>query len=512
VFLTTLGTDEAWVLNGLRSYLRPPVPNLSSEPVVTNGGLFALVNLGLEYAFGSSVWVHRLFSLSSLLALVAIVSWQARSMQRSARLDYLAIAPLLGIAGTAEVGTAALGTSTAVALAALAGLIWSGSAAPGIGRIMLCGLLFGLGASSRFDLVLFAPALLLASSLDLEDRSRPRLKVPWGAVAVVVLGLGVFAINQVLMAGAAHPIVASRLNAEETMAVTGISGPFLDYPRVLNRLTIAIGFASPALMVLASAAPFCRHAKEARHSQGSGTRFVVLVLTMAWVLWLGWMLRAPIPHLRYLWPSLGLFAVAGGVGLSTLHQSYVQVSDSPKALLCRLVALGLVLGGLGGTFRSLVMGEGDYLSWEWSREMGLDYFRRFQHLRDQRSAAAYLRNEIARDATVLAYVPFSLRYLGDRPVVAAGAPVAAQGGEHKTFLILSPEVGTYFYLPPETFEWIEAHGRLTAQFGRYSFYELPAGPPRDASVLRLSRTNYEKHPGSQYWFGRGGPPQRLRER
>jgi len=37
VFVMTLGTDEAWVLNGLRSVLHPQVEHLSTELIVTSG-------------------------------------------------------------------------------------------------------------------------------------------------------------------------------------------------------------------------------------------------------------------------------------------------------------------------------------------------------------------------------------------------------------------------------------------------------------------------------------------
>jgi hypothetical protein len=504
VFLTTLATDEAWVLNGLRSYLRPAVQDLSSEPIVTNGGLFALANLALERAFGSRVWVHRLFSVGCLLVLVAIVSWLGRRRQRPIKLDYLAIAPLLAVPGTAEVGTAALGTSTAVALLVLASALWSGSSAPGMGRILLCGLLFGLGAASRFDLVLFAPALLLVSSIRLDERSRPRLQVPWQALAATGVGLVLFAANQVLMARTAHGIVESRVSSTVVAASTGFSGYLLDYPKQLNRLMVGLGFASPGLLALASAAPFWRTGGAPPDSDAA-RRLAILILVTAWILWLGWILRAPIPHLRYLWPSLALFAIVGGMGLSTLYARYAAASDSRMALLCQFVALGFVLGGLAGTSRSLVMGESDYLAWEWSREMGTDYFRRFQHVQDQRSAAAYLRNRIPHDATVFSYIPFALRYLADRPVVSAGDTNLSGPRGRKTYLVLTPAVGTYLYLCPEAFGWIERHGRLEAQFGRYSFYELPDGPPSDGSLLRVSRTNYERHPLSRAWFGHDPP-------
>jgi hypothetical protein len=497
VFLTTLGTDEAWVLSGLRSYLRPPVLDLSTPPVSTSGGVFAIANIALEAAFGSSVAVHRLFSLACLVALVVAVALAGRGGGRR-RFELLAIAPLLAVPGTAEVGTTALGTSAALLLAVLATAVWCRAPAPGPGRAVAAGLLFGLAAATRFDLVLFAPALLLVSGIVPGPDGRLRLVFPWAALLATAVGGAVFLANQVLMTRAAHAVLAAQLDAAHLASVAGVQGSLLDYPRLLNRLAIAIGLASPGLLVLAASLAFW--SPEDAHD-GSLRRAAILLVTLGAATWAAWVLRAPIPHLRYLWPSLALFAVAGGLGLPAIHRTVAARGDAWKGAALYLIALGLVLGGIGGTFRSLVAADSDATSWEWSRETGMEYFRRFEAAPDQRAAAAFVRTGIPADATVLSYVPFPLRYLAERPIadVLSGAPPAL-GGE--TYLVLTPMVGSYLYLRPEAWAWIAEHGILVAQFGRYSVYRLPGGPPGDASLLALPRTNYERHPSSRFWFGR----------
>jgi hypothetical protein len=88
------------------------------------------------------------------------------------------------------------------------------------------------------------------------------------------------------------------------------------------------------------------------------------------------------------------------------------------ALFTLLLATAFLAGGIGETLRSVVLGEGDYLSWEWSREMGLDYFRRFQAVRDQWAAAEYVKNQIPTDAMVFSTIqPYALRYLTHRPII-----------------------------------------------------------------------------------------------
>ncbi|TMH27326.1 MAG: hypothetical protein E6H58_19750 [Betaproteobacteria bacterium] len=99
VFVMTLGTDEAWVLNGLRSVLRPQVPDLSTEVVSTSGGAFALVNLGIEQLAGSKVWSHRLVSLLCLGLSFALVLKRRAGKETPASIDWLMLAPLIAIPG-----------------------------------------------------------------------------------------------------------------------------------------------------------------------------------------------------------------------------------------------------------------------------------------------------------------------------------------------------------------------------------------------------------------------------
>lgn len=500
VFLMTLGTDEAWVLSGLRSYLRPPVPDLSTPPVPTSGGVFAAANLALEAAFGSGVAIHRLFSLACLLALVVAAAALGRTDGRRG-LEPLAVAPLLAVAGTAEVGTAALGTSAAVLLAVIATVVWCRSGAPRLGRAAAAGLLFGLAAATRFDLVLFAPALVAVSAVERRPGERPRLVFPWAALAAAVVGGAVFLANQALMTRAAHALVTAQLSAAHLASVTGVQGVqgvLVDYPRLLNRVTIAVGFASPGALVLAAS---LAGGTPAEGDAGVRRRVATVLVAIGAATWVAWILRAPIPHLRYLWPSLALLGIAAGIGLPALARALAARGSAWPLAAAYFVAAGLVLGGVAGTFRSVVASDTDAVSWEWSRETAMDQFRRFDAVLEQRALAAFVRDRIPAGATILSYVPFPLRYLAGRPIVdvVSGSPTGT-GGE--VYLVLTPMVGSYLYLRPEAYAWIGERGQLVAQFGRSSIYRLPDGPPRDPDLLALPRTSYERHPSSPPWFGR----------
>jgi hypothetical protein len=500
VFLTTLGTDEAWVLNGLKSLLRPWTPDVSSETISTNGGLFALMNLALEFIFGSTVWVHRIFSLTCLLAVIAglIFRWPGHPLKMPFRI--LLVAPLLALPGTAEIGTTALGTSTAMLLLILAAMAWTSSDQPGAGRILACGLLFGLSAASRFDLVLFAPALFLAECLRIYWEKLPYLII-LRALAVIAIGLALFIANQILLSPGAEPSTPET-GFQRLLGVTGVASSFLDYPRVLNRVSLGIGFFPPVLIVICLAGSIWRARGAVLAESLKTERFRTLLFITGIVLWSSWMLRSPIPHLRYVWPALACFAILLGYLLVQLLRNALESKEWKKVVFCQITALALIMTGIAGSTRNIVMGETNYISWEWSGEMGRDYFRRFQHVQDQTAAYDYVKNEIPADAAVLSYIPYGLRYKTGRPILNAHAGLPDTTNGATFYLVLTPDIGTYLYMDPGSYNWITENSDLRAQFGRYSIYQLRSLPPAGSSLLRMPRTNYKGHPLSKNWFGR----------
>jgi hypothetical protein len=162
-----------------------------------------------------------------------------------------------------------------------------------------------------------------------------------------------------------------------------------------------------------------------------------------------------------------------------------------------------LIGGVGTTTRSLVMSDSDYATWEWSNEIPYDYFRRFEARQHQDEIVSFLRDELPADARLYSYLPYILRYLAERPVVAIDALATADGALHsRRYLVLTPAVGPFFYLRPEVTDWLRTNAKLTKEIGRYSVYQLPPGGDGDLANLMVHRTNYEHHPGSRSWFGR----------
>ena len=518
VFGLGLGTDEAWVLNGFRSALEPPRDGVSSVLAGASGGLFAIVNLALEWLAGNRVWVHRLFSLACLFGMIAVVAARGRVVGGQSRgVAVLAIAPLLAVPGLAEIGTLAIGHSTALSLYFLFAWIWTGSRSIGMARQVVCGVLLGLAAASRLELALAFPAVVIAAS-SIPAAGRIRLRWPgWDTTVILVVAVSVLAASMFLMVKGIQPGI-ERQDAASYVSSKGVPIDiwiFFDYPTRLNRFVISQGFGPFVLLAAASLVPFAMARREHDAVDESGDapaspRFEWLMIVTGWILWAGWLILAPIGHLRYLVPALSCFAAAAGSGLVWLATRRApDRQPSGRSMACLVLAIGLVLGGIGGTFRGVVLGDHDYLSWEWSREMTVDYFRRFQALQDQWAAVDYVK---ALPDNTVAYTygpPFILRYLADRPVEDLNDEIRlnALRGEKTTLkspavLILPPMIGMYATLSPKAQEWIRTRTRFDQEHGRWSFYTVNEPWPEDPTFLACARTPYVGHPSSTPWFGR----------
>ncbi len=508
LFLITLGTDEAWVLNGLRSTLEPVVPGMSGDVMYTSGGVYALANLGLEWAFGSVVWVHRAASMAWLLALVVLVARLGARPGRTWTTAALTVAPMIGLPGTAEVGTLALGHSAASFLLIAGILAWSRSERPGIGRAIAVGLLLGLAAATRPEIMMVVVPLVASGAIRPEGSGLGRFRVPWMTFVPVALVFGGLAANVALLQRISAPIsMEDSLSraAASTGMLNGLVGGLLDYPRFLNKLVAGQSFEPFWALVFASIAPFW-----VRSDDPAERRLSALLVATGWVLVFGWLFLSPLPHLRYLWASLACFAIPMGLALSRVYDRAIRDDRVPHALSCLVLAAASLLGGLGGSFRSIVLGNGDTLSWEWSHEISLDLYRRFQAIQDEHAAIEYLKTEIPPDATVFTYLQFNLIYRAHRPVFNLNyhlmnpdsPPMKQRNGP--SYMVFTPAVGPFLYLDPKAYEWYAAHSTLVKQIGRYSFYRIDGGWPEkleDRRLLHYYAVPYGRHPLSENWWG-----------
>ena len=101
---------------------------------------------------------------------------------------------------------------------------------------------------------------------------------------------------------------------------TGIGGVRFDYPILLNKMAMAFQSYPVVLLFIASAAAIWLFLGDEAPDFREHARLAAFLLLVGWILWIGWLFRAPGYLFRYLWTSLACFSIIGGLGLARLFQ------------------------------------------------------------------------------------------------------------------------------------------------------------------------------------------------
>ena len=488
-FLMTAGTDETWILFGARGLAEHGSFEAGSpfHSVLSTAGLHTVLAALLHLIGDGRLEVIRLLSVSSIAALLFTLRiWALRFGLEGPSRWLLTAAPLL-VPGTLMFGAQAYGTVLAFLLVA-GGLILWGELKPGSWRRRLwAGILVGIAAATRLDCI-FALVAPLAAAL--MTRSK-RAQVVDG-VLVLAIGGALFLLHAYLIG-----LVSLVGTAKETAAY-GLASPFetsLGYvvPLRLAFWSIGQSFMPFALAVLASVAWVRARAAVARPHGADA------LLAFGWLMTLAWLIQAPIPHLRYLWPALTAFACVGVLALALLLQSAARSAAAVLAIGIALLATGYLDGA-----RSFLHGESDILSWELSRETR--YSLQYGPLRQREYQRAIVRRllQIPPEQPV-ATIGFAttLSYLTHRIVVpvqsyyprAAGdiavtwEPPAANPPLRPRWIVFTPMVNRYpnSYMSQRLYNWIEANCRLADRQGPYVLYEVLGSFPATAEIFSLDR-------------------------
>ena len=492
-FLMTAGTDETWILFGARGLVEHGHYEAESPflGVHSTGGLHTVLAALLHLIGDGRIEVIRLLSVLSVAAILFTLHLWARRFDLQGPHRWLLMAAPLLVPGTLMFGAQAYGTILAFLLVLVALILWGESEPGSWSRRLWIGLLVGTAAATRLDCIfaLFAPLAAVIVSRN------KRTHVVDGVLVLIIGGL-VFLFEAYLLGF--FSIVMSKKDG----SAYGLGSPFdfsLGYlvPWRLAFWSIAQSFMPFAMAVLASIAWIRARAGVVRPLG------VDALLAFGWLMELAWLVQAPIPHLRYLWPALVAFACVGLLALILLLRSAGRSGGAVVALGFALLATGYLDGA-----RSFLHGETDILSWELSREMryGLQYGP-FRHRQYQRAIVRRLL-EIPPDEPV-ASIGFNtaLAYLTRRTVVPIQAyypegggmslvtwrPPAANPPVRPRWLVITPMVNRYpaGYLGHELYDWIQANCRVADRQGPYVLYEVVGSFPETADVFLLH--HWEPH-------------------
>jgi hypothetical protein len=271
---------------------------------------------------------------------------------------------------------------------------------------------------------------------------------------------------------------------------TGLEGWWPDYPRIFNKWVVANGFLPLFLMITISIFAFLDTSMYFRLFQ--------LLVVFGWLHWIAWLFRAPIAHLRYFWPTLIAFGIPCGFGIATLYvrAKYSQRQTLSSAALA--IALGFSVMGLGNGIRSLLHGEANIITWEWSRETPLSTFRWIRNKPGQEQMAKYLSETVQKGQEIgVVGVDLEMELLSGAKIVPFY--FYADGDKWKDMplpkkILITPMIGHYLYLDPALASWMEKNLKLEKQFGRYALYNVVGNYPDTPAIFHFSHTPNPKYP------------------
>lgn len=496
IFLITAGTDECWILSGVRGLAEHGSYGLGSpfRSVHSTGGAYTLVMTVLYKLGGGRVEILRLASVACFAALLfTLYRWSGRVTGRKDVSGWITPAALFAVPGSFMLGSQAYGEVMATLLMMAGATLWMSLPEQSWGRRLAVGVLLGTAAATRLNCLVALVALPLSALFSGAKRKTDLIDA---AVACIAGGIAFSLLWKVLWWLSADPASAAASQASFSRSSAWHQSIGYALSLLLNYWAVARDFLPFFLVAMVTVGWFLTRPHVADSRGGT------FLLIAGWLMWGAWIVQSPIPHLRYLWPGLACFAAVAGIELAVLYQK-VSASGPPGAkqgLL--LLSLGFLVTGYMEGARTMERGDGDVLSWEWHRATAHSLqFGSFRAIRSQKSFVQRLKQIPEQDRIASAGFDTALSYLTRRPVYHLGCyyPDRAdrygdylgieglRGGPMPRWIIVTP----YLYLMPSCQlnpplqRWIEQNCRLADKFGPYALYEVTGSFPTDSEVLEL---------------------------
>ncbi|MBK1656438.1 glycosyltransferase family 39 protein [Allochromatium vinosum] len=469
-FAMTVEPDEVWILMSTMKAFGIPLPPTSAvaHPVTTSGGVHFVLHGLVALGWGGNILVHRFVSIGVVLVLFGIVYKLIEVHVKDRVLALAGVALFATAPGFLLQASLATAEIVATTLMLLAVLYWVQFGSRSAGMALLGGVFFGLACATRMTCLSMLPAILVWSILAHRGWVA-RLIYPVLGVAVAVFVFVDF------VAAYSYFFNDSPSNWSPMMIsfasdANGLGRPFEGIMMRLNYMEVADGII-PVIAIVALTGWFI-----SRLGAGEDDRkfvelcaFLLLAGSMGW---LSWVLRAPIPHIRYLWPAIPMLWLAAILlGLSALK----RVRQKRTAMIAHL-SLIIICAFLGLlNIRMLAVGDSLGLVYEAARVSGLgtpkDFF---VARRNQNEVAALLRN-LPPSATIHALseaAAYPMTYLSARAVKALARPFIASAED---YLLVQP-CDRSFWLPKwDLISWLQDNTTLVERRGSYDLYKVHEG-------------------------------------
>ena len=467
IHFLTVEPDEAWMLLSTGQVAGGPFAGVGivSNPVITSGGLYTLIHYPL-LRMGLPVEAQRVVSLVFSVLTLGMVYALAKAQWGSARGGLAATAAFLTVPGFLLQAGLATAEMMSTFLLIAAAWHWSARGSRSLAGSAVSGILFGLASATRLSALIPLPAVVIWSLL--YARVVPRVILH--AVVASATASAIF-----LVSGGIYYALFNTHNDLHTLAsnmasATGVARP-TDVASIISSFATSETLFPASMMVVAAVALI---PSPQRESFAAIRPLCVMLWLIGAIGWAAWIVKAPIPHVRYLWPALPaawlcgvlllvdwLMALKPGRGRVLLHTAILSVGATQFALSFRQVAYGDSL--------KLV-----YEAARWSPIAGFQPF----HARQDQDRVASIVAGLPAEAQVYALVPpvsYPITWLTGREIRPlsefSASPPSGRGDQ---YLVLFPSDKSIWRPTLETLNWIEANATLHSRFDDYSVYRIKA--------------------------------------
>lgn len=464
-FILTVEPDEVWNLMSTMKALGIPLPPTSAvdKPITTTGGLHFVLHGLIALWRSGDILAHRLASIGVTLVLLIVVF---KLIERHVKDRVLAAAgTALFVTAPGFLLQASLATSEIIAttIFLLASLFWVRSGTQSLSMALLGGTLFGLACATRMTCLSMLPAILVWSAIAHRGWIA-RFVYPLMAITAAVLvfagcvGMYVYAFGDTPWS---KFLVATGLSS-------GIGVPFPGVMLRLNYLTVANGII-PTAAIVALAGWFASRLELQKESDQDITRLCGFLLLAGSAGWLSWVLKAPISHIRYLWPAIPLMwltAVLLGVSAlgRVLRMKTAMIGHLTIILICATQGLLNV--------RMLAVGDSLELVYETARQSSLGIPQNIFTARKDQEAMASLVAALPPSATIHALMEpaaYPITYLSSRTVRSFRQPMQTAG---ENYLLVLPTDYSVWLPNWDVIGWLQVNTTLVERRGKYALYRV----------------------------------------
>ena len=270
-------------------------------PVVTSGGLYAAIHYPLMLA-GQPIEVHRLISFVVAALTLVTVYLIIRAQHTDMWVGLLGVVAFMTVPGFVLQAGMATAEMTSTFLLIAGAWYWTERGNATLAGSIMSGILFGLSCATRTSALIALPAIVVWAPYFARSFPHPILHT----LVVCVAALAIF-----LLSTAAYYLLFRMGDSDSFVSYVGTVTGVLYYRDISSWLAYFLASQNLFPIVTLGVSALALALAPPAGSFAAARPLCVLLLLIAVIGWVAWVVKAPIPHVRYLWPALPALWLCG---------------------------------------------------------------------------------------------------------------------------------------------------------------------------------------------------------